>query len=257
MNEVMKSLLSHQSIRAYTEQMVEEEKIVQIIQAVQAAPNWNNLQHVSVIVVKEAKRKEMFSRLCGGQKQIAQAPVFLIFCADFYRTWLACGKEEHFAETMKQLDNICAIEEAIQDGKVRSAGVSCYYIRETNRFLPKAGIKPALVQNEIHPYYQDSRVIRHIQSLDLAVQSWYPLGGRGYTKVLLENKTLCQIAAVHGKSPAQVILRWDLQRGVIVIPGSSNEKHICENISIFDFKLTNEEMERIAALNKDEKHDWY
>ncbi len=150
-----------------------------------------------------------------------------------------------------------AIEEAIQDGKVRSAGVSCYYIWETNRFLPKVRIKPALVQNEIHPYYQDSRVIRHIQSLELAVQSWYPLGGRGYTEALLENKTLCQIAAVHGKSPAQVILRWDLQRGVIVIPGSSNEKHICENISIFDFKLTNEEMERIAVLNKDEKHDWY
>lgn len=150
-----------------------------------------------------------------------------------------------------------AIEEAVQDGKVRSVGVSCYYIRETNRFLPKVRIKPALVQNEIHPYYQDSRVIRHIQSLELAVQSWYPLGGRGYTEALLENKTLCQIAAVHGKSPAQVILRWDLQRGVIVIPGSSNEKHICENISIFDFKLTNEEMERIAVLNKDEKHDWY
>ncbi len=150
-----------------------------------------------------------------------------------------------------------AIEEAIQDGKVRSAGVSCYYIRETNRFLPKVRIKPALVQNEIHPYYQDSRVIRHIQSLELAVQSWYPLGGRGYTEALLENKTLCQIAAVHGKSPAQVILRWDLQRGVVVIPGSSNEKHICENISIFDFTLTNEEMERIATLNKDEKHDWY
>lgn len=105
-NEVMKSLLSHQSIRAYTEQPVEDDKIDQIIQAVQAAPNWNNLQHVSVVVVKEQERKEMFSRFCGGQKQIAHAPVFLIFCADFYRTWLACKKEEHFDETMKRLDNI-------------------------------------------------------------------------------------------------------------------------------------------------------
>lgn len=82
-----------------------------------------------------------------------------------------------------------------------------------DRFLPKASVKPALVQNEIHPYYQNSRVVKHIQGLDMAVQSWYPLGGRGYTKALLDNKTLCQIAAVHGKSPAQVILRWDLQRG--------------------------------------------
>lgn len=105
-NEVMKSLLSHQSIRAYTEQPVEDDKIDQIIQAVQAAPNWNNLQHVSVVVIKEQERKEMFSRFCGGQSQIAQASVFLIFCADFYRTWLACKKEEHFDETMKRLDNI-------------------------------------------------------------------------------------------------------------------------------------------------------
>lgn len=93
MNEVIKSLLSHQSIRAYTDQPVEEDKIEQIIRAVQAAPNWNNLQHVSVVMVREKERKKMFSRFCGGQEQIAQAPVFLIFCADFYRTWLACGKE--------------------------------------------------------------------------------------------------------------------------------------------------------------------
>lgn len=70
-----------------------------------------------------------------------------------------------------------AIEEAIRDGKVRSAGISCYYIKETDRFLPQVTIKPALIQNEIHPYYQDSEVIHHIQNLDIAVQSWYPLGG--------------------------------------------------------------------------------
>ncbi len=116
-NEVMKSLLSHQSIRAYTEQPVEDDKIDQIIQAVQAAPNWNNLQHVSVVVVKEQERKEMFSRFCGGQKQIAHAPVFLIFCADFYRTWLACKKEEHFDETMKRLDNIILVQHCVYNGE--------------------------------------------------------------------------------------------------------------------------------------------
>lgn len=150
-----------------------------------------------------------------------------------------------------------AIEQAIQNGKVKSAGISCYYIREINSFLPRVSVKPALVQNEIHPYYQDSDVIRHIQNLDIAVQGWYPLGGRGYTEPLLNNETLCEIAAAHGKSVAQIILRWNLQKGVLVIPGSSNEKHIRENISIFDFTLTDEEMERIAALNKNEKHDWY
>lgn len=150
-----------------------------------------------------------------------------------------------------------AIEQAIQDGKVKSAGISCYYIREINSFLPKVSVKPALVQNEIHPYYQDSDVIRHIQNLDITVQGWYPLGGRGYTEPLLNNEALCEIAAAHGKSAAQVILRWNLQKGVLVIPGSSNENHILENISVFDFALTDGEMERIAALNKNEKHDWY
>lgn len=150
-----------------------------------------------------------------------------------------------------------AIEQAVRDGKVRSAGISCYYIQETDAFVPKVTLKPALIQNEIHPYYQDSSVVKHIQGLDIVVQGWYPLGGRGFTESLLNNKVLCEIAAAHQKSPAQVILRWNLQKGVVVIPGSSNGKHICENISIFDFSLADEEMERIAALNKNEKHDWY
>lgn len=150
-----------------------------------------------------------------------------------------------------------AIEKAVKADRIRSAGISCYYIREIDRFSQKVSIKPALVQNEIHPYYQDSNVVRHIQGLDIAVQGWYPLGGRGYTKPMLENPVISKIAGGHGKSPAQIILRWNLQRGIIVIPGSSNPEHIRENISVFDFELTAEEMDRIAMLNKNEKHDWY
>ena len=152
-----------------------------------------------------------------------------------------------------------AIERAVRDGKVRTAGISCYYILETASFLPKVSVKPALIQNEIHPFYQDSPVVRHIQSLpeNIAVQAWYPLGGRGYTGTMLGNPVLGEIAAGHGKTPAQVILRWNLQKGVAVIPGSCNPEHIRENISVFDFALTPDEMERIAALNRDEKHDWY
>lgn len=150
-----------------------------------------------------------------------------------------------------------AIEKAVEEGKVRSAGVACYYIEETDAFLPRVNIKPALIQNEIHPYYQDDSVVRYIQSKDIVVQGWYPLGGRGYTAKLLGNKVLQGIAETHNKSTAQVILRWNLQKGVVVIPGSSNAAHIRDNISIFDFMLTDGEMEQIAALNKDEKHDWY
>lgn len=150
-----------------------------------------------------------------------------------------------------------AIERAIRDGKVRSAGISCYYIRELDAFLPQVDLKPVLVQNEVHPYYQDTPVVRHIQEADIPVQAWYPLGGRGFNRELMTDPVLRDIAAAHGKSLVQVILRWDLQRGVTVIPGSSDPEHIRENISVFDFELSENEMGKIAALSRNEKHDWY
>lgn len=113
------------------------------------------------------------------------------------------------------------------------------------------------MQNEIHPYYQDSAVVEYIQKQGIVVQAWYPLGGRGHQSELLNDKTLAKIANAHGKSTAQVILRWDLQNGVVVIPGSSNPDHIQENTELFDFSLRDEEMEQIQNLNRDEKHDWY
>lgn len=127
-----------------------------------------------------------------------------------------------------------AIEQAITDGKVKSVGLSNYYIEELQSFLPQVNIKPALVQNEIHPYYQEQDVVPFIQNLGIVVQAWYPLGGRGYVEKMLADPIINEIAAVHGKSPAQIILRWDLQRGIVVIPGSSNPAHIRENIDIFD-----------------------
>ena len=150
-----------------------------------------------------------------------------------------------------------AIERAIRAGRVRSAGVSCYYIREIDGFLPRVETPPALVQNEIHPYYQDAAPTEHIQSLGIPVQAWYPLGGRGWAHRLLADPTLLEIAAAHGKSAAQVVLRWELQRGILTIPGSSDPAHIRENISVFDFALAEDEMRRIAALERAEKHDWY
>ena len=150
-----------------------------------------------------------------------------------------------------------AMERYVAEGKIHSLGLSNWYIEELTDFLPQVNIMPALVQNEIHPYYQEQDVVPFIQEKGIVVQCWYPLGGRGYTAELLNNETICTIAAAHGVSSAQVILRWDLQRGIVVIPGSSNPDHIRESLNLFSFELTSEEMEQIAALDRDEKHDWY
>ncbi|MHB9292831.1 hypothetical protein Holit_01942 [Hollandina sp. SP2] len=150
-----------------------------------------------------------------------------------------------------------AMEKAVAEGKIRSIGLSNWYIKEIDEFLPKITIMPALNQNEIHPYYQENNVIPYFHNLGIVMEAWYPLGGRGYTGALLNNETIVTIARAHNRSPAQIILRWDLQKGVVVIPGSSNPDHIKENISLFDFELTDEEMNRINALDRNEKHDWY
>lgn len=150
-----------------------------------------------------------------------------------------------------------AIEKAVKEGKIKSIGLSNWYIKELKEFLPKINIMPALVQNEIYPYYQDTEVVEYIQSLGIAVQAWYPLGGRGHQRELLNDSVLKEIAKKHNKSVAQIILRWHLQRGVIVIPGSSNRAHIIENTELYDFELSDNEMRRISELNRNEKHDWY
>ena len=150
-----------------------------------------------------------------------------------------------------------AMERYVEEGKIRSLGLSNWYREELTEFLPQISIMPALIQNEIHPYYQEQDVVPFIQEKGIVVQCWYPLGGRGYTVQLLGDETITEIAEAHGVSSAQVILRWDLQRGIVVIPGSSNPEHIRENLDLFGFELTNDEMERIAALDRGEKHDWY
>lgn len=150
-----------------------------------------------------------------------------------------------------------AMEEAVKEGKIRSIGLSNWYVEELEEFLPQIDIMPALVQNEIHPYYQENDVIPYIQNLGIVVQGWYPLGGRGHTAELLSDPVISAIAESHGVSSAQVILRWNLQKGVVVIPGSSNPDHIRENTELYHFELSEEEMAAINALDRNEKHDWY
>ena len=149
------------------------------------------------------------------------------------------------------------MEQFVEEGKIRSIGLSNWYVEELTEFLPQVDTVPALVQNEIHPYYQENDVIPFIQDLGIVVQGWYPLGGRGHTEELLGDSVISEIAGVHGVSSAQVILRWNLQKGVAVIPGSSSPDHIRENTKLYHFSLTEDEMARINALDRGEKHDWY
>ena len=149
------------------------------------------------------------------------------------------------------------MEEYVRKGKIRSIDLSNWYIEELEELIPQITIMPAVVQNEIHPYYQELEVVPYVQSLGIVMEGWYPFGGRGHTSELFNDETIVEIANNHQVSNAQVILRWNLQRGIVVIPGSSNPEHIKENTEIYHFTLTDEEMQKIEELNRNEKHDWY
>ena len=97
----------------------------------------------------------------------------------------------------------------------------------------------------------------HIAQYGTVMESWFPLGGRGNTQTLFNDETISSIAEAHGKTSAQVILRWHLQAGNIAIPGSGNEAHIQENFEIFDFELSEEEMQRMTDIDKDQRFAAY
>ena len=152
-----------------------------------------------------------------------------------------------------------AMEQAVRDGRVRSIGISNYYTRaQLDGVLAYAEIPPAVIQNENHPYNQNTDLAAYARTACGAyVESWYPLGGRGNTDVLFSDETIASIAAAHGVTPAQVILRWHVQAGYIVIPGSSNPDHIAENIAIFGFELTDDEMARLSALDRQHRFEYW
>ena len=149
-----------------------------------------------------------------------------------------------------------AMEQAVRDGKVRSIGISNYYTPEAfDEVMSYAQIPPAVIQNENHIYYQNTALQEYVRKYGVVVESWYPFGGRGHTSENFNNETVTAIAKSHGKTSAQVILRWHLQAGYIAIPGSSNPDHIAENYRIFDFELTDDEMRQIAAVNKNQRYE--
>lgn len=164
----------------------------------------------------------------------------------------------HHSQPRNDVDAYKAMERAVKAGKLRSIGLSNYYEPDDfDRLVKATSIKPALLQNETHPYHQSGKMKAHIAKYGTVMESWFPLGGRGYTQTLFNDPTISAIAKAHGKSSAQIIIRWHLQAGNIAIPGSSNEKHIIEDASVWDFSLTDDEMSRMAAINKDRRNADY
>ena len=149
-----------------------------------------------------------------------------------------------------------AMEDAVENGIIKSIGISNYYTpKEFDDITDGAKIMPAVVQNENHIYYQNTEFQQYVSQFGTVVESWYPFGGRGHTGESFGNETIIKIAEAHEKTPAQIILRWHLQAGYIVIPGSSNPEHIAENIDVFGFALTEDEMRQIAELDTNERYE--
>ena len=141
------------------------------------------------------------------------------------------------------------LEKAYKEGKLNAIGVSNFEIDELKQILSVCEIKPMVNQVETHPYYPQTKLRAFMDAEDIRIQSWYPLGGRGNSSLMKEN-VIEELAAKYGKSPAQIIMRWHVQNNIIVIPGSKTESHIMDNIDVFDFCLTENDMKQVATLEK-------
>lgn len=147
------------------------------------------------------------------------------------------------------------MEKAVAMGKVRALGISNFDANDEvfNRIMEAATIKPAVLQMECHPYAQRLAVREKAKTHNIQVECWFPLGGAMSNGALFKDPTIMEIAKAHGKTAAQVILRWHIQEGFSVIPGASNPDYIEENIDIFDFTLTDDEMAEMRGLNKERR----
>lgn len=155
--------------------------------------------------------------------------------------WPADGYERAWAE----------LEDLYAQGRIKAIGVSNFHRHHLERLEQSAKVVPAVNQIESHPYLSNQELIDYCHGKGIAVQVWSPLGGTGGN--LMEDGVLRTLAEKYGKTPAQIILRWDIQRNVIVIPKSTHQDRIISNREIFDFELSQEDMAAISALNRNQR----
>ena len=144
------------------------------------------------------------------------------------------------------------LEKAYKEGKAKSIGISNFEGKYIEELETKWEIVPQFIQVEAHPYFTQGELRQTLDKYGIKLMSWYPLGHGDSS--LIEEPVFAALGRKYGKTPAQIILRWHTQMGFVVIPGSKNVDHIKDNIDILDFKLSGDEMERIAALDKDERY---
>lgn len=144
------------------------------------------------------------------------------------------------------------MEKAYKEGKVRAIGLSNFTEDGIKEILSICEVKPAVLQTEVHPYSQGKELKKFLSKEGIVIQAWYPLGHGD--KALIEDPLFSELGKKYGKSNAQIILRWHIQDGNIVIPGSKNPEHIKANFDLFDFSLTDDEMKRISAMDKQKRY---
>ena len=141
---------------------------------------------------------------------------------------------------------------AYKEGKIRAIGISNFE-REIEEVLNEFDVKPQVIQVECHPFFPQDELRKITDKENIRIMSWYPLGGKGMTAELLNEQAIINLANKYNKTTAQIVLRWHIQMGFIVIPGSKNVEHIKENIDIFGFNLSNDDMNVISKLNNKQR----
>lgn len=144
------------------------------------------------------------------------------------------------------------MEKAYKEGKVKAIGLSNFNMEQMKEILAICEVKPTVLQTEVHPYFQEKELKRFLSNEGIMIQSWYPLGHGD--KSLLQEPLFSKLGKKYGKSNAQIILRWHIQAGNIVIPGSKSPAHIQENFDLFDFSLNQDEMEQISAMDQKKRY---
>ncbi|OMD35031.1 aldo/keto reductase [Paenibacillus odorifer] len=209
-------------------------------QAIKEALQDNNLSREDLFVTSKVWTADMGYEETIAAYETSLAKLGLEYLDLYLIHWPVKGK---YKETWR------ALETLYKEGRVKAIGVSNFQIHHLEDVMKDAEIKPMVNQVELHPYLSQQALLSFCNEEGIQLEAWSPL----MQGQLLDQPVLKQIAAKYGKSVAQVIIRWDLQRGIITIPKSTKEHRIIENVDVFDFQLTEEDMTLINDLNQDQR----